>query len=365
MEKKSTTILSVIGIIAILLTLSVLVYSSINQDLTEPPKEKVFIEPEDLDPTSLDLSAITSTQTTPLNQIQTDSSGQKYTTDPSKIRSGGPSKGGIGTDKGIPALAKNNIKYEPITQVDWIRDDELVLFLEHKGEKRIFPLQIMTWHEIANVVIAGDPLAITYCPLCGSGIAYYRVINNDNEPQVAQFGTSGKLFNSNLVMYDDITDTYWQQIGGNAIVGELTGQELRDINIDTVVWRDIKNGHPKALVLSKDTGMNRAYGIDPYASYFENDFLFFPVENEDDRIKPKDFMYGIKIDGIYKAYREEDLKELKTITDTIGSTIIKLERLDDGRISITNLDTNEEIIKERDFWFAWYAFHPETELYQI
>ena len=92
-------------------------------------------------------------------------------------------------------------------------------------------------------------------------------------------------------------------------------------------------------------------------------FLLFPVENTDDRIHPKTVIFGIEVNGIYKAYKEDDLKELRTIEDTVGGVKIGIERDDAGIVRIINLETGEEIVKERDFWFAWYAFHPDTELY--
>jgi hypothetical protein len=294
--------------------------------------------------------------------IQTTSDGTKYLVDPKKIRGGGPGKGGIGTDKGIPALALNNIKFVTVQEADeWIEDNELVLALVYKGVEKVYPLQILVWHEIANDVVGGDPLAVTYCPLCGSGIAYDRRIEVNGELTETRFGTSGKLFNSNLIMYDETTETYWQQIDGNAIVGELTGQELKEISVDTVTWREWKSTHPNSQVLSQETGIRRSYGRDPYGNYYEDSFLIFPVENEDNRIHPKTPILGIEINNQYKAYKRKDI--VGTIEDEFAGTKIKLEKLNDGRVQITNLITNQEIVKEEDFWFAWYAFHPETELY--
>jgi len=286
-------------------------------------------------------------------EIKTTSDGTKYIVDPKKIKSGGPPK------DGIPAI--DNPKFVSVEEADeWIQDNELVLAIIYKDVKRVYPLQIMVWHEIVNDNIAGDPILITYCPLCGSGIAYERKINGEE----VEFGTSGKLYNSNLVMYDRKTDTYWSQIEGKAIVGELTGQELKEMSIDTVVWRDWKSAHPDSEVLSQDTGFSRNYGRDPYGSYYEDSFLFFSVENRDDRIHPKTVIFGIEIDDKFKAYKEDDLIELETIEDNFAGIRLEITRDDVGIVKLTNLDTGEEIVKERDFWFAWYAFHPDTELYE-
>lgn len=298
------------------------------------------------------------------SEIKTLADGTKYLINPDEIKSGGPPKGGIGVDKGIPALAEKNIKFVSVEEADeWIEDNELVLALIYKGVERVYPLQILVWHEIANDNIAGYPVLITYCPLCGSGIAYERKIEVNGEKIETNFGTSGKLYNSNLVMYDEKTDTYWQQIDGKAIVGELTGQELKEISIDTVAWRDWKLFHKDSEVLSQDTGFSRQYGKDPYGNYYEDSFLIFDVENQDNRIHPKTVIFGIEVNGNYKAYREEDLIKLGVIEDEIGGVKIKIERGNEGVVKIKNIETGEEIVKERDFWFAWYAFHPETKLY--
>ncbi|MBS3059949.1 MAG: DUF3179 domain-containing protein [DPANN group archaeon] len=287
------------------------------------------------------------------DEIKITGRGVKYLIEPSKIMSGGPPK------DGIPSI--DNPKFISVEEADkWIQDNELILAIIHKGVTRVYPLQILVWHEIVNDEIAGDPLLITYCPLCGSGIAFEGKIDG----QRVEFGTSGKLYNSNLVMYDRKTDSYWTQIDGLAVVGPLAGTKLKPVSIDTVSWRDWKAAHPDSQVLSQDTGHARPYGVDPYGNYYEDSFLLFPVENSDDRIHPKTQVFGIEINGVYKAYKEDDLKELGTITDRVNNVNIKLERMSDGRVSVTNTDAGEEIVKEVDFWFAWYAFHPTTGLYE-
>lgn len=286
-------------------------------------------------------------------EIKETEDGVKYIIDPKKILSGGPPM------DGIPSI--DNPKFVSVKEAEeWIRDDELVLVMTYKGVERVYPLQIMVWHEIVNDVIADDPILITYCPLCGSGIAYERKIDGEE----VEFGTSGKLYNSNLVMYDRKTESYWTQIEGLAVVGELTGRKLKPISVDTVVWRDWKEEHPDAEVLSQDTGFSRSYGRDPYGTYYENSFLFFPVENEEGNVHPKTVIFGIEVSGVYKAYKEIDLEKLGIIEDVVGGTNIKVERDKTGIVKVTNLDIGEEIVKERDFWFAWYAFHPETKLYE-
>lgn len=254
---------------------------------------------------------------------------------------------------GIPPL--DYPEYISVEDADaWIDDDELVLAFDYKGDKRVYPLQLMLWHEIVNEQLKGDPLVITYCPLCGSGIAYSRLLDGTE----LTFGNTGQLYRRNLVMYDRNTESYWSQIEGKAIMGELTGKKLTPISIDTVVWGQWKVAHPDSLVLSKDTGYRRPYGL--RGQFSEGDFLFYETSED---IQTHSVVYGVEVDGNYKAYRDKDLKELGEIIDRIGEVEVKISRDDIGKVTVSRTATGEEIIKERDYWFAWLAFHPETELY--
>jgi hypothetical protein len=286
------------------------------------------------------------------SQFPTTADGRKYLVHPSEIRRGGPPQ------DGIPSIDRP--RFVSVSEADeWIDDDELVLALNHDGVKRVYPFQILVWHEIVNDTVAGDPIVVTYCPLCGSGIAYERVLDGE----AVEFGTTGRLYNSNLVMYDRLTDTWWTQIGGRAIVGELTGQRLERVSIDTVVWGDWKKVHPDSEVLSRETGYDRPYGVDPYGDYYQDTYLMFPVENEDDRMHPKAVIFGIEVNGEFKAYRETDVAERGELDDTVAGVPIHVERDEAGVVTFTNRETGEEIVYERDFWFAWFAFHPETAVY--
>jgi hypothetical protein len=278
--------------------------------------------------------------------------GLRYVVDPALLMEGGTSQ------DGIPSI--DHPIFVSLEEADqWIADDELVLALTYKGVERVYPLQILVWHEIVNDVVAGDPLLITYCPLCVSVAAYERQI--DSIP--VEFGTSGKLYNSNLVMYDRQTETYWSQIDGLAIAGELSGQELTPISVDTVRWGEWKTAHPNSEVLSQETGFDRDYGRDPYSSYYANSYICFPVQGRDDRIHPMTVIFGIEIHGTYAAYREDDLIERGVIEDRINGVRIRISRDTTGTVTVLTLATQEPIVSTRSFWFSWYAFHPDTHLY--
>lgn len=175
--------------------------------------------------------------------------------DTAEIISGGP------PPDGIPPIDEPT--FESAESVDWLQDNEPVLALEIEDEWRAYPVQILTWHEIVNDTIAGIPVAVTYCPLCNTAIAFDRRV----EDRLLDFGTSGKLYRSALVMYDRQTESLWRHFTGGAVAGFLTGTELRAFPM-SVSWRDFHDTAPDgALVLSRDTGYSRDYGRNPYRGW--------------------------------------------------------------------------------------------------
>jgi hypothetical protein len=344
--KKNLTFLTSLLILLLLFGCAV-------EETTNEPKKDIFKDQKSFD---TDRTVNIPVEASDNPDIMVTKGGVKYLVHPDKILRGGP------VMDGIPSI--DEPLFITVKEADeWIEDNELVLAMIYKGTKRVYPLQVLVWHEIVNDKIAGDPVLITYCPLCGSGIAFERKILVNGAKQEVEFGTSGKLYNSNLVMYDRETRTYWTQIEGRAIIGELTGQKLIGLSIDTVVWRDWKKEHPDSEVLDKKTGYLRPYGTDPYGNYYEDSFLLFPVDEQDSSVHPKEVIFGIEVNGEYKAYKESDLNKVNLIEDFFAGVNLKVEKDSAGTIKITNLDSGEEIVKERDFWFAWYAFHPETVLY--
>ena len=315
--------------------------------------------------------------------------GQKHLVPLNKIKSGGPPK------DGIPSI--DNPQFTEASNETHVSDSDIVIGLEINGDARAYPLLILVWHEIVNDNVGGVPVAVTYCPLCYTNQVFERVING----QEVEFGTSGKLYNSNLVMYDRLTDSYWSQAMGKAITGELTGYELNIIPFDVITWQDWKNLFPDTVVLTTDTGHVRAYGVDPYGDYYTDSRIIFPVDNNDDRMHPKEIILGFNDGEIYKAYKQEDVESSITINDQINNKPILLVSLfqgdtraferslddkvlefffDDNKIfdTETNSEWNydgvaisgplegTELIRlpfNPGFWFEWVAFYPETEVF--
>lgn len=269
----------------------------------------------------------------------------------SKLRSGGPPK------DGIPSI--DNPKFVSATEADkFLKSDDPVLGLSYKGLTRAYPHRIINWHEIVNDTVAGDPILITYCPLCFTGIAFERKIDG----RETTFGVSGKLYKSNLVMYDRATETLWNQLGGEAIIGEHLGTKLKQVSLETITWSDWKTKHPDTEVLSTDTGFGRSYDVNPYEGY-ETSRDTFGTEFEDSRLHPKAKIWGIEVDGKAKAYSDEALGRVGILKDSFAGKNLIVVRNKDGAVTIKD-DAGQEIVPTISFWFAWFAFHPETELFK-
>jgi len=261
----------------------------------------------------------------------------------------------------IPAI--NNPQFETARQAEsWLNPDDRVFALEYNGVVRAYPQRIMNWHEIVNDTVGGTPIAITFCPLCGSALAFERTVNT----VITEFGVSGKLHNSDLVMYDRYEGNLWQQITGEGIVGPAArrNEKLVKVPIITVHWSQWKTEHPETEVLSRNTGFSRNYDQYPYGTYEEDDKLFFGVKELNKRLQVKTVVYGVELAGASKAYPETVFDDTVKINDTIGTISISLEKQANGEILVLNTSSGAEIIPTRLFWFAWAAFHPDTELYQ-
>lgn len=283
--------------------------------------------------------------------------GVKHSVPLNEIVAGGP------PPDGIPSI--DNPKFVSIGEANkFLSDSEPGVALNIDGVKRFYPFQILVWHEIVNDTINGRRVLVTYCPLCLSGIVFDPLVKGER----VEFGTSGKLWNSNLVMYDRKTDSFWSQILGEAIVGEMTGTQLEVLASDMIRYGDFKKAYADGEVLSRDTGTLRFYGQDPYGDYYSTPGTYFPVGKKDDRLNDKDFILGIVVNGKAKAYWPEAVKKAGEIEDRFeGKTIIARyeKEIDAMRMFEKKSDgTLERINPFSAFWFSWVAAHPNTELYR-
>jgi hypothetical protein len=241
---------------------------------------------------------------------------------------------------------------------DLLPEDTIGIALSYKGVDRFYPFNMLVTREIVNDVIAGDPLLVTYCPLCGTGIVFERSVDG----RVYEFGVSGMLWQSNLLMYnraDDIENrNLWSQVLGEAVVGEKTGLTLNIVSSDIAQYTSWSKTHPKGSVL------NTGRIGDPYdGNYYGVAQKFGPNFDEvNSPLDPSAYVYGVSLDGTFKAYPRQSLP-LGVTTDTIGNTTVTITKSDDGTVNVVDT-TGATVPDVEGFWFSWVAAHPETELWQ-
>ncbi len=322
--------------------------------------------------------------------------------------SGGPPR------DGIPPI--DFPTFESLESADvWLLDREPVISLELNGDARAYPLQILIWHEIVNDKVGDVPVVVTFCPLCNTALVFERPVVDG---ELLTFGTSGNLRNSDLVMWDRQTESWWQQFTGEAIVGSLTGTRLDFLATAILSWGDYKAKYPGSQVLSKDTGFNRSYGLNPYAGYDDvNQFPFLFDGGLDDRLLPMTRVLGVEVEGQGAAYVYDRLIEDLAINDTlsensivafwkagtasavdassisegrdvgttgvflrtVGEQVLTFTANEDGTFRDTETGSTWDILGEAidgplkgefltaiphhdTFWFAWAAFVPDAAL---
>jgi hypothetical protein len=266
-----------------------------------------------------------------------------------EFRSGGPPK------DGIPALDRP--RFVPVSDVDFLRPQEPVIELVVSGQARAYPIQILIWHEIANDTVAGVPVAVTFCPLCNTALVFDRRVDG----RLLDFGTTGKLRNSDLVMYDRQTESWWQQFGGRALVGEYAGTRLERIPARMVAWREFATQHPHALVLSRETGYDRSYGANPYAGYDDVDSPpIFAVPNEDDkRLPPKERVVFIERGDDAVAIPYSRLARKRVVRVVVGGERLVVRF---RHVAAEVLRAGRLVEFEEPFWFVVAAFRPDTRV---
>jgi hypothetical protein len=291
-----------------------------------------------------------------------------------------------------------------------------VIFFQVGNEARAYPIQILIWHEIVNDTVAGVPVAVTFCPLCNTAIAFERTVNG----RVLDFGTTGRLRFSNLIMYDRQTESWWQQAIGQAIIGQYTGTQLVARPASIIAWSTFKAAHPDGRVLSRDTGYDRPYGQNPYRGYDnvnQAPFLYSgpPTPGV---LRPMARVLIVVLGGEAVAYPFDALKKVHVVNDTVGKTgvvvlwtpgtsspldtdtiaggrdvgaaTVYLRSLDGQSLTFTFDGTNivdmetgsvwdilgratsgqltgkmlAPVVATNSFWFAWAAYQPHTRVYQ-
>jgi hypothetical protein len=210
-------------------------------------------------------------------------------------------------------------------------------------------------HEIVNDIFGETPLAVTYCPLCGSGLAFIRIVDGE----ATEFGVSGLLHNNDLIMYDRKTDSIWQQITGRALAGPKRGETLVAVPVSMNQWADWRDAHPGAAVLAPPLDAKQ-YKKNAYGDYASSDRLLFPVSAQDARLHAKKVIYGIEFAGRSIAVDADWLSGRGSWEYEVEGQSIRLQV--DAAGGVNGFAGDEPVPVHRMYWFAWYSFHPDTSL---
>ncbi len=269
------------------------------------------------------------------------------------IKDGGPPK------DGIPAI--DHPKFMAASK-SRIKNNSRILGVFHNGIAKAYPISILNYHEIVNDFFGKDPVVITYCPLCGSGIAFDAKIGDGAKT----FGVSGLLYNSDVLLYDRQTESLWSQLMSKSISGPMVGEVLSMLPTENTTWGKWNEKHPNSSVLSYDTGFNRDYDKNPYPNYESSTSVFFPVSDRNPLFHPKEYVLGVKINGKFKAYPFSELEKSKVgvVNETFQGQILRIVYDAKHKSAEVFDDAGKPVPAITNFWFAWYAFHPDTEVYQ-
>lgn len=326
-----------------------------------------------------------------------------------EVLSGGPPK------DGIPAIDQPTFESVAAAE-ERLAEQSPVIFFAHGSVTRAYPLEILIWHEIVNDEVDGLPVAVTFCPLCNASIVFDRRVGE----QTLDFGTTGKLRKSDLIMYDRQTESWWQQALGEAIAGEFTGTRLTFLASQVMSFGDFAAEFPDGEVLAIPAGFSRAYGRNPYTGYDSTDRPFLYDGALDTRLPATERVVGISLGDVARAYAFADVAVQGVINDElaeqavviffkggvssaldaalidegrdVGSTVVFDRRLDDQVLTFDALDNGlfkdaetgstwnilgealagplvgkqlPQVVAFDHFWFAWHAFYPETEIFAL
>lgn len=280
-----------------------------------------------------------------------------------EILSGGPPK------DGIPAI--DDPSFVPLADATDLAPDEPVMVFAHGGEAKAYPLRILIWHEIVNDKVGGLPVVVTYCPLCNTGIVFSRELDG----RLLDFGVSGKLLHSDMIMYDRQTESWWQQFTGEAIVGELAGKQLTMLTSNVLPFELFAERHPDGVVLVPNDRLARQYGTNPYRYYDTSDrpFLFRGTFDED--IEPLAYVVAVGDQAWpLSVLRKKGeiaapplvLRWRGGMTSALDKPTIAAGR-DIGFVDVmkTNGETAEPVPFVTTFAFAFRAFHPDGTIHEL
>jgi hypothetical protein len=277
----------------------------------------------------------------------------KATVPREEIRNGGPPK------DGIPAL--NSPKFLAGSEADYMRSDDRVIGVTHESQSRAYPLKVLNYHEIVNDRLGNLPIAVTYCPLCDSAAVFDRRTPLGER----EFGVSGMLYNSNVLMYDrgGEPESLWSQMKTQGVSGPAADKSLVALPLELTTWQDWLDRYPDTEVLSPETGHMLHYRASPYGGYFDTPELMFPAQPTSGQLPTKARVLGVWTDGASRAYPLSAFgSEATEIEDKLAGRTVRIAFNPDAN-SLRIVDADESVHWVYSLWFAWYAFRPETDVF--
>ncbi|RMH14268.1 MAG: DUF3179 domain-containing protein [Gammaproteobacteria bacterium] len=277
--------------------------------------------------------------------------------DRTQIIHGGPPK------DGIPSIT--DPETVPVSQADFMQPDDRVVGVTINGDSRAYPIKVLNYHECINDVLGGVPIAVVFCPLCDS----VSVVDRRLGEKTYEFGISGFLYNSNVLLYDRTDHALWSQVGLEAVSGPNAGKSLKHYSDWTITtferWYET---FPQSSITTMNTGYYGAdrYNSQAYASYFQTDRLMFPAQPRNNGLFPNKYpVIGIRLGDQAKAYPVRDIYESHAgrVEDAFNGGRVVLEHDGvSGSVRVVEVPEGAQVV--HTFWFAWYAFHPHTQVYQ-
>jgi len=280
-------------------------------------------------------------------------------------------RGGLSTNTSIASISLNDVlsgtpKKDDIPAItqpkfvdilsasEFVDDDMMGIVVTQGSTTRFYSYNILVWHEIVNDEIEDKPVLVTFCPLCGSAIVFDPAVDGD----VFSFGVSGKLYESNLLMYDTKTESLWSQSIGEAVVGDMTGKKLSLIASQVITFEQFKQTYKDGEVLSTDTGHRRDYSFYPYGGYNESEAVYFPISVKDNRLPAKTIMYVVNAGEKSIAFKINELVEGEEVVVNAGGQDI-VAVLSDGEIEVRVRGEESIIPGYHEMWFSWATRHQE------
>jgi len=260
---------------------------------------------------------------------------------------------------GIPSI-DNPLFISVLEANAYIEDDDYGILINIDNQYRFYPYSILSWHQIVNDTFRDTPLAVTFSPLCNSGVVFERVLGDDE----LVFSVSENVYNNNLLLLDE-AGSQWSQIMAQAITGDSAGERLVVHPYQVLRWNVVRDNYSQTEVLSRETGFSRNYDRNPYINFYHEKDIMFPLTHTDDTIETKELIRGVVIDNIPAAFTVLDImtSDEQTKTETIGEeTITATYNSTMATIEFTD-NSGEQIQSYEAFWFCWVAHYPQTELF--